>query len=112
MVDMQPNHGEQQPNSKRFNGTHKTMFPAKNSHHRLKSTHKKENETINLRIFWCTLNEKKRLTVQSIQNSKFKLPFFISGIISFTIFQILLFSFIYFIPIWEQKQPLRGVPCN
>ena len=48
MVDVQPNDGEQQPNSKRFNGAAKTMFPAKNSHHNPKSTHNEENKTINL----------------------------------------------------------------
>ena len=69
MVDMQPNDGEQQTNSKRFNGAAKTMFPAKNSHHSSKTTHNEENKTFNLLIFLRALNEKKRLTAQSIQNS-------------------------------------------
>ena len=61
--------GEQQPNSKRFNGAPKTMFPAKNSYRSPKSTHNKENKTINLRMFLCGLSEKERLNAQSIQNS-------------------------------------------
>ena len=69
MVYMQSNDGEQQPNSKRFNGASKTMFPAKNSHHTPKPTHSEENKTINLRMFLCGLNEKKMLNAQSIQNS-------------------------------------------
>ena len=69
-------------------------------------------------MFFCALNEKKGELHKAfkIQNSSF-LFFFISAIISFTIFQILLFTFtlkpfIYFIHMWERKQPLRGVPCN
>ena len=65
-------------------------------------------------MFLCALIEKKRWTPQSIQNSKFQFSFlFISAVISFTIFQILLFSFtlkpfIYFLHIWERKQPLKA----
>ena len=57
MVDMQPNDDEKQPNSKRFNGAAKTMFPAKNSHHNPKFTHNVENKTFNLRMFLCALNK-------------------------------------------------------
>ena len=39
MIDMQPNDGEQQSNSKRFNRVSKTMRAAKNTHHIPKSTH-------------------------------------------------------------------------
>ena len=60
MVDMQPNDGEQQPNSKKFNGAPKTTFPAKNLHHSPKSTHYEKDKTINLRMFLCSLKEKKR----------------------------------------------------
>ena len=59
MVYMQPNDGEQQPKSKKFNGPLKTMFLAKNSHHIPKPTHEKKDKTINLRMFLCGLNEKK-----------------------------------------------------
>ena len=69
MVNMQLNDGEHQPDSKRFILSPKTMFPAKNSHHSPKSTHNKENKTINSKMFLCNLNKKKRLTAQSIQNS-------------------------------------------
>ena len=69
MVDIQPNAAGQHPNSKWFNGAHKTMFPAKNSHHSPKNAHNEENKTINFRMFLCGLNEKKRLIAQSIQNS-------------------------------------------
>ena len=93
-------------------------------------------------MFLCVLNEKKGLTAQSIQKSitwrpisiKYKFScfetgerslidltlqdviFFISGLNSFTIFEILLFSFtlksfIYFIPMWQEK-PQRGVPYS
>ena len=93
-------------------------------------------------MFLCVLNEKKGLTVQSIQTSiiwrpisiKYKFScfetgerslidltlqnviFFISGLNSFTIFEILLFSltlkpFIYFIPMWQEKTQ-RGVPYS
>ena len=84
-----------------------------------KSTHYEENKAINFQMFLCVLNEKKGLTVQSIQKSiiwrpisiKYKFScfetgersltdltlqnviFFISGLNSFTIFEILLFSF-------------------
>ena len=58
---MQTNDGEQQPNSKRFIQAPKTMFPAKNSHHCPRPTYNEENETINLRMFLCGLNKKKRL---------------------------------------------------
>ena len=68
MVDMQLNDREKQPNSKRFNGAAKTMFPAKKSHHNPKFIHNEENKTFNLRMFLCSLNEKKRLIGQSIQN--------------------------------------------
>ena len=63
------NDGEKQPNSERFNGVAKTMFPAENSHHSPKSTHDEDNKSINLEIFLCALNEKKRLTIQNIENS-------------------------------------------
>ena len=52
----------------KFNGAAKTMFPAKNSYHNPKLTHNEEKETFNLQVFLCALNEKKRLTEQSIQN--------------------------------------------
>ena len=65
---MQPSDGEKQPNSNRFNGAAETSFPAKNSHHNPKFTHNKESKTFNLRMFLCALNEKKKLTGQSIQN--------------------------------------------
>ena len=114
---------------KRFNGAPKKIFGSKNSHHNQKSTHYEEKKTINLRMFLCVLIGKKRLTTQSIQKSiiwcpisiknKFyvlrlakdlwlislfkTLSFFISSLISFIIFEILLFSLtlkslIYFIP--------------
>ena len=111
---------DQQTNSKRFNGTPKKIFRAKYSHHNQKSPHYEENKTINFQMFLCALNEKKGLTAQSIQKSimwcpisiknchilrlakdlwlisLFKtLSFFISGLISFTIFEILSFL-IYF----------------
>ena len=35
----------------------------------IKSTHYEENKTINFQMFLCNLNEKKRLTAQSIQKS-------------------------------------------
>ena len=68
MVDMQPNDSEKQTNPKIFNGAAKTMFPAKNSYQNPKLTHNEEKETFNLQVFLCALNEKKRLTEQSIQN--------------------------------------------
>ena len=139
IVDMQPNDGEQQLYSKIFNGAPKAMFPAKNLHHSPKSTQNEEKKTINLRMFLCGLNEKKRLNAQNIQNSIIWYPnkfscfesgerslihltfqdvfFFYFWFISFTIFQILLFTFtlkpfVYFIHMWERKQPLRGVPWS
>ena len=89
------------------------MFPAKNSRHSPKTTQNKENEK---QMFLPALNEKVNWTKHSkIQNLSFF--FFISGVFSFTIFQIILITFtlkpfIYFIYMWEQKQPLRGVPYN
>ena len=83
MVGMQPNDGEQQPNSKIFNGAPKIIFPAKNSHHSPKSTHKEENI---YECFCCGLNEKKRSTAQSIQNSILWCPISITKKISCFVF--------------------------
>ena len=47
---MQENDGKQQPNSKRFKGAPKAIFPAKNSHHSRMSTH---NEEKKLLIYEC-----------------------------------------------------------
>ena len=44
------------------------MFAAKNSRQSPKSSHNEEKKTINLPMFLCGLNEKKRLNVQSSQN--------------------------------------------
>ena len=110
MADMQPNGAEQQLNWKNLMEPPRKIFPAKYSHHSRKTTQNKENKK---RMFLCALNEKKRWTAQSIQNSKFQFSsFLISVVISFTIFQILLFSFtlkafIYFIHMWERKQSLK-----
>ena len=60
---------DQKTNSKRFNGAPKKVFCTKNSHHNRKPTHYEENKTINFQMFLCALNEKKRLTAQSIQKS-------------------------------------------
>ena len=68
MVDMQRNDSEKQTNPKIFNGAAKTMFPAKNSYQNPKFTHNEEIKTFNSRMFLCALNEKERLTGQSIQN--------------------------------------------
>ena len=93
-------------------------------------------------MFLCVLNKNKGLTAQSIQKSiiwcpisiKYKFPcfetgdralidltlqdviFFVSGLNSFTIFEMFLFSFtlnsfIYFIPMWQEK-PQKGVPYS
>ena len=55
------------------------------------------NEENKKRMCLWALNEKKRLTTQNIQNSKFKFS---------------LKPFIYFTPMWERKQPLRDVPYS
>ena len=44
-------------------------FQQKKSHHNSKSTHNEENKIINFRMFLSALNEKKRLTAQSIRIS-------------------------------------------
>ena len=80
----------------------KRCFKQKNSHHSPNSTHNEENKTINLRMFLCVLNIKKMLTAH-FSNWSQNVFFFISGIISFKFFQVLLFSFtlkpfIYFMP--------------
>ena len=36
------------------------LFPAKNSHHSPKPTHNEKIKAINLRMFLCGLNEKKK----------------------------------------------------
>ena len=95
----------------------KNIFRSKNSHHNQNFTHYEENKTINFQMFLCVLNEKKRLTAQSIQKPiiwcpisiKYKFScfetgerslidltlqdviFFISGLNSFAIFEILFF---------------------
>ena len=74
MICMQPNNGEQQPKSKRFNGAPGIMFPAKNSDHSPKPTHNEENKAVNFRMLLCGLTEKKRLNSQRIQNSKIWCP--------------------------------------
>ena len=37
------------------------LFPAKNSHHNPKPTHNEKIKAINLRMFLCGLNEKKKV---------------------------------------------------
>ena len=90
----------------------------KRSHHSPKPTNNEENKIIKFWVFLRGLNEKKRLTAQNVQNSRIWCPisitkqilmfwgwfsvidphfksfrFFISGVISFTILQILLSKF-------------------
>ena len=68
MVDMQPSNGGQQPNLKDLMEPQDNVSN-KNSHYSPKSTRNEEKETINLRMFLCAVNEKKKLTIQSIQSS-------------------------------------------